>query len=94
MTDLIPADKIEQIVGTHRRPSTHIARAISSEQRVYILHSETCRTSIADPRHCAYSRALDRGIHTADWFGFEDRPVMVTISKTGRLAPSDRKVTA
>lgn len=79
MSDLVPADRIEAIVGTDRHDVQHLARAVSAEQRVYILHSETCRRDTPDLRECPYSLALDRGIDPNDWKGFEDRPVVVAI---------------
>ena len=35
MTDLVPADQIEQIVGIQRHPYRHYARAVTAEQTVY-----------------------------------------------------------
>lgn len=43
MTDLVPADQIEQIVGARRHPLAHLGRAVSAEQTVYILHSQRCK---------------------------------------------------
>ena len=31
MTDLVPADQIEQIVGARRHPLAHLGRAVSAE---------------------------------------------------------------
>lgn len=86
MADLVPADQIEQIVGARRHPHQHLGRAVSSEQTVYILHSEKCRDSGIDLRACGWSRALDRGINLADWNGYEDRAVVLTIIRE-RLFP-------
>lgn len=78
MSDLVPPDKIEQIVGARRHPTAHIVRAVSSEQTVYILHSQTCLDDClirgVDLRDCRFSLALDRGIEPERWVGCEDRP--------------------
>ena len=72
MSDLVPADQIEGIVGASRHATDHIGRAVSAEQTVYILHSCTCLDSGIDLRDCPYSVALDRGIRPAEWV--EDSP--------------------
>lgn len=88
MTRLEPADTIENIVGAHRARRHHYGRAVSAEQRVYILHSELCIESGIDLRHCGFSIALDLGIDVATWAGYEDRPVALVIDEqTGRLRP-------
>lgn len=90
VSDLVPPDRIEDIVGAKRHEEQHLARAVSAEQRVYILHSETCRRDTPDLRECPYSLALDRGIDPNDWRGFEDRPVVLAIAhdQLVPLAPS------
>lgn len=91
MTNQVPAQEIEQIVGAKRHESEHIARAVSAEQTVYILHSEQCRASTPDLRMCPYSLALDKGIeHHVPWNWWRhvpDRPVIVGIFE-GFLVPS------
>lgn len=67
MADVVPADQIEEIVGVVRHPTRHLGRAVSDEERVYILHSRECRDSTPDLRHCPYSRALDLGIDPSAW---------------------------
>lgn len=67
MTDLVPAEQIEQIVGARRHPTWHLARAVSATETVFILHSQTCKDSDLDLRECQYSLALDRGIDPDDW---------------------------
>lgn len=42
MTERVPADEIENIVGRKRSVKDHYARAVSAEQTVYILHSREC----------------------------------------------------
>lgn len=78
MTDLVPADRIEQIVGASRHPTDHIGRAVSAEQTFYILHSLECLDSGVDVRQCPYSLALDLGIDPAEWQ--EDVPVRLAIA--------------
>ncbi len=87
MSDLVPADEIEQIVGTKRDKWMHYGRAVSAEQVVYILHSQHCKDTGIDLRACVLSRALDRGIDLADWEGCEDRPVALDTTADGRLVP-------
>lgn len=86
MTELVPTDQIERIVGARRHDHQHLGRAVSAEQKVYILHSAKCRDSGIDLRECEWSRALDRGIDPADWARFEDRPVVLAVIKS-RLFP-------
>lgn len=73
MTDLVPAEDIERIVGAPRHPTLHIARAVSAEERVYILHSQACKDSTPDLRTCRYSRDLDDCPHAGEWP--EDQPL-------------------
>lgn len=77
MTDLVPVDRIETIVGATRHATDHIGRAVSAEQTVYILHSRDCRGSGVDLRECPYSLALDLGIDLGAWL--EDVPVRLAI---------------
>jgi len=84
VTDLVPADRIEQIVGASRHAVDHIGRAVSSEETVYILHSHACLDSGIDVRECQYSLALDDGIDPERWT--EDLPVRLAVVD-GRLVP-------
>lgn len=86
MSDLVPTDQIEQTVGATRHPHQHIGRADSATQTVYVLHSQKCKDSGIDLRGCEWSRALDNGIDPADWQGYEDRAVVLTIVHS-RLFP-------
>jgi hypothetical protein len=91
MSDLVPTDQIEGIVGAFRHRTAHYGRAVSDEQTVYILHSEECRDSGIDLRECPFSVALDRGITPDRWEDFEDEPVELWVSaSTGRLIPMRR----
>ena len=96
MTTTVPADEIERAVGVRRR-GYHVARAVSAEQQVYILHSRACRglhdRGLRDVRNCPWSRALDRGINERDWSGMEDVPVVVDIDHHGDLVPTGRVLT-
>ncbi len=67
MTDIVPAEDIERIVGVPRHAHQHWGRAVSAEQKVYILHSQKCLDSISDLTGCPYSLALDDGIDIEDW---------------------------
>lgn len=87
MSELVPAETIEQTVGAQRHAVQHLARAVSAEQTVYVLHSHACNDSGIDLRECPYSTALDKGINPGDWRGgYKDRPVVVAIIG-GRLFP-------
>lgn len=86
MSDLVDGDVIEAIVGTHRHPVDHYARAVSGEQRVYILHSEQCLETHPDLRGCPFSHALDKGIDLTVWEAWQDTPVLVEVHGA-RLVP-------
>lgn len=84
MTRLENPDRVEAIVGVLRDTEQHIARAVSEEQRVYILHSHECVNSGRDLRLCPYSLALDAGIDPDSWT--QDEPHYVVVDH-GRLVP-------
>ena len=86
MSDLVSPDRIESIVGVQRHDRDHYARAVSAEERVYLLHSRECVKSVEDLRDCNYSLALDLGIVLYEWV--EDVPVLVGIGPDGRLHPA------
>lgn len=90
MTRLEPAHRIEKIVGAKRHPTDHLARAVSAEQRVYILHSAECAAPWhRDLRDCEYSLALDLGIDLHIWHDFRDQVVTLAIdADTGELLPT------
>jgi hypothetical protein len=79
MSNLVPTEDIERIVGTARHRKVHYGRASSREQVVYILHSKECLTSGIDLRGCRFSMALDRGIDERRWTGYEDVPVALGV---------------
>lgn len=83
MSELVDPDSIEEIVGATRHPLRHLARAVSGEETVYVLHSMRCVSKGRDLRECSYSRMLDVGIDRARWEGFEDRAVVVHLSPGG-----------
>lgn len=84
MTDLVDPTEIERIVGARRHPIHHLARAVSSEQTVYILHSQRCKDSGIDLRACEFSLALDNGIREHEWI--EDETTLVATLQ-GTLLP-------
>lgn len=92
MSHLEDPATVEAKVGATRHKTDHIARAVSAEQRVYLLHPRTCvddhgrrGVSLQD---CPYSAAMDRGIHLALWRPHRDQPVIVRIDKLdGDLVP-------
>jgi hypothetical protein len=86
MSELVDPRDIERIVGVERDIARHYARAVSLEQKVYILHSQTCVTFQHDLRDCAFSKALDHGLQLAVWAGYENKAVPVVI-RNGRLVP-------
>lgn len=89
MTERVPSEDIEQIVGAKREPHLHLARANSLERVVHILHSVLCVQTHEDLRDCLYSRALDRGIDERAWEDHQDAPVVVGITPAAgmRLYP-------
>jgi hypothetical protein len=87
VSDKVPTDEIERIVGVSRHDSDHIGRAVSDEQQVYILHSKECLDSGIDLRECEFSVALDLGINPLMWGPWEDVPVVLALWSTGRLIP-------
>jgi len=86
MSNLVPANQIEQIVGAQRHQSVHYGRAVSAEETVYILHSKRCRDSGIDLRYCEFSQALDTGIDMGDWGALQDETVALTVYE-GKLIP-------
>lgn len=94
MSALVPSEDIERIVGAPRHVTQHIARAVSAEQTVYILHSHWCRAATPDLRDCIYSIALDQGISVLHWAGHEDTPVRVTVTDDGELIPCRDEATS
>jgi hypothetical protein len=86
MSDLVPPNKIEAVVGVARHATEHWGRAVSAEQTVYILHSAECRASGIDLRDCEFSVALDEGIELSDWENREDQPVRLMVDE-GWLVP-------
>lgn len=89
MSELVPEEDIEGIVGVKRHDTYHYGRAVSAEQRVYILHPRRCLDAYADLRDCPFGRSLDRGIDQVRnlWEGWEDRPVRLRFVYDGLLAP-------
>lgn len=86
MSELVPAEDIERIVGIERHRQVHYGRAVSDEQTVYILHSRQCLDSGIDLRDCRFSKALDLGIEMGSWDGFEDVAVALGVWRD-RLIP-------
>lgn len=86
MSDLVPAEEIERIVGHTRHATMHVGRAVSAEQLVYVLHSHECVDSGIYLSDCEYALALDAGIRDTEWGGYEDRPVALGIIED-RLVP-------
>ncbi len=81
-------EDIETMVGAERHATVHLARAVSADQRLYILHSTECVQAGIDLRECPYSVALDLGIDKALWRFEQDRVVVLTIcSDKGDLLP-------
>lgn len=73
MTEHVPADQIEGIVGARRHPIDHYGRAVSDEETFYILHSAECLTVFADLKDCPLSVGLN------DTFDFDEWPLDQTL---------------
>lgn len=86
MSELVPAENIERIVGTTRHKKVHYGRAVSSEQRVYVLHSHECLDSGIDLRDYRFSKALDQGIRAESWHYYQDVAVVLGVWDN-RLVP-------
>ena len=89
MSNLVNPDEIERIVGAKRHPLRHLGRADSGEETVYILHSMRCKARGIDLRECSYSRALDMGIDLDVWNGWEDKPVVLGLGRSGLIPMRD-----
>jgi hypothetical protein len=87
MSRLEDSTQIESIVGASRHETLHIGRAVSAEQRVYIMHSKECVASGIDLRECPFSLALDDGIEPWQWDGAEDMRIVLQIDDSGKLVP-------
>lgn len=88
MSDLVPKDIIEAMVGTERQETVHMARASTKVNRVYLLHSAECLKEYGhDLRDCPFSLAMDKGIDTELWEGCLGVPTAVRISDTYGLLP-------
>ena len=64
MTERVPANRIEALVGAKRHPWRHIIRGAMDGPDAglaYILHPDDCRNHWDDLRDCPWSLALDRG---------------------------------
>lgn len=85
--EIVPSDQIEGIVGVPRHAFQHWGRAVSAEQRVYILHSVKCVNSGRDLRDCEFSRALALGIDPDDWAAYENQPMHLRTDDGGYLVP-------
>jgi hypothetical protein len=89
MSRLESAELTKQIVGVDRDAVEHFGRAVSAEQRVYILHSQRCVDRQSDLRKCPFSVALDLGIDEDAWCLHEDVPVLLSICPdNGDLLPN------
>jgi hypothetical protein len=84
MTEVVAASQIETVVGVRRHETKHYGRAVSVEEKVYILHSQECLEVREDLRRCPFSLALDRGIDVERWV--EDVPLPLAIID-GELVP-------
>lgn len=81
MSRLESTETIEATVGAPRQENIHLGRAVSAEQRVYVLHSQQCVDTGRDLRACAYSVALDEGIDLGIWENYQDRAVELAIDE-------------
>ncbi|MBS3177722.1 MULTISPECIES: hypothetical protein [unclassified Pseudoclavibacter] len=91
MSDLVPQDAIEIIVGAERHEALHIARMVSGEEVIYVLHSRSCLVTREelkiDLRECPYAKTTDKGLKLEDWKDCSDRAVVVRIVNQ-RLKPA------
>ncbi|MDQ1113971.1 hypothetical protein QE418_003419 [Microbacterium testaceum] len=92
MSEIQDSDVVEATVGTERREDEHLGRAVTAEERMYVLHSRQCIESGIDVRACAFSAALDRGIDERVWRDHMDTPVVLAIG--GALGDLEPRATA
>lgn len=96
MSELVPTDQIEEIVGVKRHPNSHYGRAVTATQTFYILHSQACVDSTPDLRECPFSTAMDRGIKGLG--ARTDQAVRLDVASgylvvpVGTLRPTSQKV--
>ena len=88
MANLVPADKIEQIVGARRHSIKHLGRLVSADQTCYILHSQACLSAGRDLRECAFSVAMD-DMNDLEFAGYADRPIVLAVSSEDELLPAE-----
>lgn len=88
MSDLVPADEIERLVGVERHPTVHYGHDAADARTFYILHSQQCLDSGIDLRECSFSTALDyHGVDPKLWEHYAKRPIPLTF-QMGRVAPA------
>lgn len=84
MAEQVPTNKIENFVGAKRHPTDHIARLVSKDDLIYILHSKACLDG-GDLMACPYTLGLDRvrgnKTLTWEWGRFKDQTVLVRLYK-------------
>lgn len=91
MSDRVPTEDIERIVGVERHEWAHIGRVVTDDQRIYVLHSQHCFYTHDDLRACRYSTAMDQGLWPEAWEDWEDTPVFLDIDEDGYLVPQADK---
>jgi hypothetical protein len=87
VVDRVPASEIETLVGIDRHPVRHYGRADSRAGKFFILHSDECRRAPESITQCEYSLALERGLNEADWYFYEDCPVVLGFDEHDNLVP-------
>ena len=83
MTALEDPDTIEAKVGAKRSKSKHLARFVSEDERIYLMHSAQCVEITSDLRECAFSLALDQ----SDESLVTTRSKHLALSRGRRLKP-------
>lgn len=96
MSELVPEEEIEGIVGCRREEALHIGRLEMYPWRFYIMHSAECKATTPDLRECGFSKALDDamscgfddGTPLMDWLdtvGFAPAPIEIVDGKISGL---------
>lgn len=86
MSEPVPREKIEEIVGHARHPRIHYGRAVSETETFYILHSQQCLEQYDDLSYCPFSIAMDLGLNLPMWAFHMDQPVPIGVYD-GELLP-------
>lgn len=79
MTECVTWEQMQEVFGIPRLDHVHVAKAVSDEQVLYILHSQDCLDRTEDLRTCPYAEAQNQGVDEAAWEPYLDKIVVVAL---------------